>query len=76
MQDITLGNLAEFDDRSPKDSLYKCAFTLGLLFDSGFWRHGRGAEPMAYIENKATKTELLIFWNEDLKQVCLQPCLR
>lgn len=52
-----------------EDLLYEAAFSLGLLFEGGFFQHERGAEPIAFIENKSTRTELIVFWNEELKQV-------
>lgn len=71
VQGIRLGSLAELDLSDPMNLLYKSALQLGQLFDGGFWRHGSGAEAVAYIQNKATKTELLVFWNPDLKQACI-----
>ena len=75
VQSIGLGSLAELDMSDPMNLLYKSALQLGQLFDGGFWRHGSGAEAVAYIQNKATKTELLVFWNPDLKQVCVSSLL-
>lgn len=52
------------------DSLEQSVRTLlGSYLKAAFLRHGSGGAPIAYIQNKATKTEPLVFWNTDLKQV-------
>lgn len=55
--------------RNPDDYFYEAVNLTGGVFPDGFWRSGGDGQAVAYIENKDTDTQLIVFWNRINKQV-------
>jgi hypothetical protein len=67
MQYVDITSLATLDPTRANDNiLFQGARCLGSTFGGGFWEH---AEPLAFIDNSATLTQVLAYRSEATQEV-------